>query len=45
MDTCYVGDYKSYVMIAFFMGTGCRSETILNVRVKDVNFDHQSIFF
>lgn len=45
MDTCYVGDYKSYVMIAFFMGTGCRSETILNVRVKDVNFEHQSIFF
>lgn len=45
LDTCVVGDYRSYVMVAFFMGTGCRSETILNVRVKDINFENDSILF
>ncbi|RII32140.1 site-specific integrase [Clostridium chromiireducens] len=45
LDTCFIGDYRSYLMVAFFMGTGCRSETILNVRVKDINFEHQSILF
>lgn len=45
LDTCVIGDYRSYLMVAFFMGTGCRSETILNVRVKDINFEHQSILF
>ncbi|OOM75453.1 tyrosine recombinase XerD [Clostridium puniceum] len=45
LDTCVIGDYRSYVMIAFFMGTGCRSQTILNVRVKDINYENQSILF
>ncbi|WP_459479641.1 tyrosine-type recombinase/integrase [Clostridium saccharoperbutylacetonicum] len=45
LNTCYIGDYRSYVMITFFIGTGCRSETILNIRVKDLDFKKQSIFF
>lgn len=45
LNTCVIGDYRSYVMIAFFIGTGCRSETILNVRVKDINFENDSILF
>ncbi|ABR37107.1 tyrosine-type recombinase/integrase [Clostridium beijerinckii] len=45
LNTCVIGDYRSYVMIAFFVGTGCRSETILNVRVKDINFEKDSILF
>lgn len=45
LNTCFIGDYRSYLMVAFFMGTGCRSETILNVRVKDINFESQSILF
>ena len=45
LDTCLVGDYRSYVMITFFIGTGCRSETILNMRVEDINFKNESILF
>lgn len=45
LNTCLVGDYRSYAIVSFFLGTGCRSETLLNVRVKDVDFDEERILF
>lgn len=45
LNTCLVGDYRSYVIVAFFISTGCRSETLLNVRVKDIDFENEIILF
>lgn len=40
-----VGDYRSWVTINFLLATGCRSETLLNMRVKYVDFETDSILF
>jgi integrase/recombinase XerD len=45
LNTCLVGDYRSWVMINFLLATGCRSETLLNVKVKDINFELEYILF
>lgn len=31
--------------INFLLGTGCRSTTLLNVKVKDIDFSNKSILF
>lgn len=45
LKECLVGDYRSWATINFLLATGCRSETLLNMRVKDVNFETESILF
>jgi integrase/recombinase XerD len=45
LDECLVGDFKGWVTINFLFGTGCRSETLLNVKVKDVDFLNDIILF
>ena len=45
LDTCVVGDYRSFSTISFLIGAGCRSETLLNIRVKDINFEEEMILF
>lgn len=45
LNICLVGDYRSWAMVNFLLGTGCRSETLLNVKVKDVNFELEYILF
>lgn len=45
LNTCVVGDYRSYVTVSFLVGTGCRSTTLLNVRVKDIDFEKEMILF
>ena len=45
LDNCLVGDFKGWVTINFLFGTGCRSETLLNVKVKDINFLNDIILF
>ena len=45
LDECLVGDYKGWATINFLFGTGCRSETLLNVEVEDVNFINDIILF
>lgn len=45
LNTCVVGDYRSYVTVSFLIGTGCRSTTLLNVRVKDIDFEKEMILF
>lgn len=45
LNTCVAGDYRSYVTILFLMATGCRSTTLLNIKVKDLNFSKGSILF
>lgn len=45
LDECLVGDFKGWATINFLFGTGCRSETLLNVKVEDVNFFNDMILF
>lgn len=45
LDNCLVGDYKGWVMVNFLLGTGCRSETLLNVKLQDIKFDEDLILF
>ncbi len=45
LNTCLVGDYRSYTTVNFLLGTGCRSTTLLNVKVKDIDFSNESILF
>ncbi|QAA34095.1 tyrosine-type recombinase/integrase [Clostridium manihotivorum] len=45
LKQCLIGDYKGFVTINFLLGTGCRSETLLNVRVEDIDFSTEMILF
>jgi integrase/recombinase XerD len=45
LNKCLVGEYKSWATVNFLLGTGCRTETLLNVMVGDVNFQNDSILF
>lgn len=45
LRTCLVGDYRSFATVSFLIGTGCRSTTLLNVRVKDIDFEEDMILF
>lgn len=45
LNTCVAGDYRSYITILFLMATGCRSTTLLNIRVRDLDFNKESMLF
>ncbi|WP_243159361.1 site-specific integrase [Clostridium sp. SM-530-WT-3G] len=45
LRTCLVGDYRSFATVSFLIGTGCRSTTLLNIRVKDIDFEEDMILF
>lgn len=45
MDTCLVGEYKAWATVNFLLGTGCRTETLLNVRISDIDFTNDMILF
>ncbi|WP_035290961.1 site-specific integrase [Clostridium sp. KNHs214] len=44
-NTCLVGDFRSWAICSFLLGTGCRAETLLNVHVEDIDFNVDSILF
>ena len=45
LNTCLVGDYRSWAIVNFLLATGCRSTTLLNVKVKDIKFEMEYILF
>nr|WP_246517472.1 site-specific integrase [Clostridium aciditolerans] len=45
INNCLVGDFRSWAIVSFLLGTGCRAETLLNVHVIDVDFITGSILF
>lgn len=45
LKKCLVGEYKCWATVNFLLGTGCRTETLLNVRVQDINFSEEMILF
>lgn len=45
LETCLVGDYRGWATVNFLLGTGARSETLLNMKVKDIFFEEEYIKF
>lgn len=45
LKKCLIGEYRSWCVVNFAIATGARSETILNVLVKDIDFINNSILF
>ncbi|HEY8889893.1 MAG TPA: site-specific integrase [Clostridium sp.] len=45
LDDCLIGDYKGWVIVNFLLGTGCRSETLLNVKLQDIRYSEDLILF
>ena len=45
LNKCLVGDYRSWAIVNFFMATGCRTETLLNIKVEDIKFNMDYILF
>ncbi|OOO64290.1 integrase [Clostridium tepidum] len=45
VNNCLVGDFRSWAICSFLLGTGCRAETLLNVHVEDIDFNTDSILF
>ena len=43
LNTCLVGDYRSWVTVNFLLATGCRSTSLLNIRVSDIKLDREVI--
>lgn len=38
-------DYRNWCMINFFIGTGCRINTLINVKISDIDFNNDYIIF
>lgn len=43
MRTCNFPTYRDWVMINFFLATGCRRGTLAEVKIRDVNLDENYI--
>lgn len=39
------GEYRSYTAIALMLGTGARINTVINIKIEDLDFDNNCIFF
>jgi integrase/recombinase XerD len=45
IDKCIFGKYRDWVIVNFLLGTGARSLTLLNIKIKDLDFDNYLITF
>jgi len=45
LDECTFAHYRNWVTINFLLGTGCRSKSLLNVKIKDLRFDEGCVLF
>ncbi|KMT21519.1 tyrosine-type recombinase/integrase [Clostridium cylindrosporum] len=42
---CTFSDYRDWAMCNFLLATGCRFKTIINVKIRDVDFDNNLITY
>jgi integrase/recombinase XerD len=42
---CTFDEYRDWVIINFFMSTGCRSRTLCNIKIKDLDLDSGIVLF
>lgn len=45
MKTCSFCEYRNWVIVCFILNSGCRSATLRNVLVKDLDFESNMILF
>lgn len=38
-------DFRNWAMVNFLIGTGCRLNTLINIKIQDVNFNNDTILF
>lgn len=43
LNKCNFATYRTYTIICFALGTGCRYKTIVNLRIKDIDFESGNI--
>lgn len=44
LKTCTFAEYRTWVIINFFIATGVRSRSLRNVKIKDLDFDNDLIY-
>jgi integrase/recombinase XerD len=40
---CDFIEYRNYMICQFFMGVGCRTRTLINIKIKDLDFDNNVV--
>lgn len=44
LKTCTFAEYRTWVIINFFIATGVRSRSLRNIKIKDLDFDNDLIY-
>ena len=45
LKTCNFVEYRTWVIINFLLATGCRANTLCNIKVKDINLENGIIIY
>lgn len=45
MSSCAFTEYRTWVIINLLLNCGCRAATVRNIKVKDINFDNNTIAY
>jgi integrase/recombinase XerD len=45
LNKCTFIEYRNWVIINFFLGTGCRMATLINITLQDIDFENQLIIY
>lgn len=40
LNKCTFGEYRNWVIINFLLATGCRANTLLNIKINNLDFDN-----
>ncbi|MDU7243331.1 tyrosine-type recombinase/integrase [Clostridium sp.] len=43
INKCSFVEYRNYVIVAMFLSTGIRLSSLINIRIKDINFDDEVV--
>lgn len=44
IKTCEFSEYQSWVMTSFYFATGVRQRSLINIKIKDLDFDNDIIY-
>lgn len=44
MKQCDFIEYRNYMICQFFMGVGCRTRTLVNIKIRDLDFDNNVVY-
>lgn len=44
LKQCTFQEYKSWVIVNFLLSTGVRQHSLINIRVKDIDFDNEVVY-